>query len=199
LLQAQTQATRSSSWPPSQPSTQRIQILNYSVEDIKKNYPDSGVADKLIDAFNYLKPMNIKGVFQGDLLYTTTGRKEETIGGIRYITFRPNTIVYAVPVDSPAGISIKASKIGIVFHTKYTGSTIATMTASPLGNTKVGSTSTAVWSVDPKIPALPKNSPVLMQPPKSSCLVSWLSRSRAKAKRYLLSSPTSWLRTRQSI
>jgi hypothetical protein len=157
-------------------------ILNYSIEDIKKNYPDSGVAEKLIDAFTYLKPMNIKGVFQGDLLYTTTGRKEETIDGIRYITFRPNTIVYAVPVDGPVGVSIKASKIGIVFHTKYTGSTIATMTASPLGNTKVGSTSTAVWSVDPKIPALPKNSPVLMQPPEVKLLSELVKQIKSKGK-----------------
>jgi hypothetical protein len=157
-------------------------ILNYSIEDIKKNYPDSGVAEKLIDAFTYLKPMNIKGVFQGDLLYTTTGRKEETIDGIRYITFRPNSIVYAVPVDGPVGVSIKASKIGIVFHTKYTGPTIATMTASPLGNTKVGSTSTAVWSVDPKIPALPKNSPVLMQPPEVKLLGELVKQIKSKGK-----------------
>jgi hypothetical protein len=156
--------------------------LNYSVEDIKANYPDSGVADKLIDAFTYLKPMNIKGVFQGDLLYTITGRKEETINGIRYITFRPNTIVYAVPVDSPAGISIKASKIGIVFHTKYTGSSIATMTASPLGNAKVGSTSNAVWSVDPRIPALPKNSPVLMQPPEVKLFMELVKQIKSKGK-----------------
>jgi len=157
-------------------------VINYSIDDINKNYSGSGVAEKLIDTFTYLKPMNIKGVFQGDLLYTTTGRKEETIGGIRYITFRPNTIVYAVPVDSPAGTAIKASKIGIVFHTKYTGSTIATMTASPLGTTKVGSTSNAVWSVDPKIPALPKNSPALMQPPEVKLLGELVKKIKSKGK-----------------
>ena len=35
----------------------------------------------------------------------------------KYVTFHPNTIVYAVPVG--AAKEIKAAKIGVVWHTYY--------------------------------------------------------------------------------
>ena len=73
--------------------------------------------------------LGIKGVLQGDLMWTDDTETTK-IDGVSYITFQPNTIVYAVPVDSEMGRKVKASKIGIVWHTTYTGSTLQGMKAS---------------------------------------------------------------------
>ena len=73
--------------------------------------------------------LGIKGVLQGDLMWTDD-TETTNIDGVSYITFQPNTIVYAVPTDSEMGKKIKASKIGIVWHTTYTGDTLQGMKAS---------------------------------------------------------------------
>lgn len=73
--------------------------------------------------------LGIKGVLQGDLMWTDD-IETDTIDGTRYYTFQPNTIVYAVPVDSEFGNKIKQSKIGVVWHTTYKGSTLQDMKAS---------------------------------------------------------------------
>lgn len=69
------------------------------------------------------------GVYQGDLMFTND-KKVETIDGQKYITFHPNTIVYAVPYDSPLGKRIRTCKIGVVWHTTYEGDSFETMKAS---------------------------------------------------------------------
>ena len=46
--------------------------------------------------------LGIKGVLQGDLMFTDDVEKT-TIEGVVYYTFQPNTIVYAVPIDSDLG------------------------------------------------------------------------------------------------
>ena len=71
-----------------------------------------------------------KGVYQGDMMFTKGDVKVETIEGQKYYTFQPNTIVYAVPVNTPLGKQIARAKIGVVWHTTYTGSTIQNMSAS---------------------------------------------------------------------
>jgi hypothetical protein len=45
------------------------------------------------------------------------------------ITFTPNTITYAVPADSDIAKRITRAKLGIVFHTKYTGKKMTELTA----------------------------------------------------------------------
>ena len=45
------------------------------------------------------------------------------------ISFTPNTITYAVPVDSGIGRQIARAKMGIVFHTSYSGKTMDSLTA----------------------------------------------------------------------
>lgn len=71
-----------------------------------------------------------KGMYQGDLMFTDSDIKVSTISGSKYYTFQPNTIVYAVPVNSALGRQIKRSKIGVVWHTTYTGSKLQRMRAS---------------------------------------------------------------------
>ena len=72
--------------------------------------------------------LGIDGVLQGDLMYTDLDTT--TIDGTKYYTFQPNTIVYAVPVDSDLGATMNASKIGVVWHTTYTGDALQDMKAS---------------------------------------------------------------------
>ena len=90
--------------------------------------------------------LGIKGVLQGDLMYTDLDT--DTIDGTKYYTFQPNTIVYAVPVDSDLGKQMKASKIGVVWHTTYTGSELQDMKASFGANIKGLSKPTSVWMDD---------------------------------------------------
>ncbi len=105
--------------------------LNYTDADIDKNHPGPGLNEKLKWALRYLKDLDFKPnrILQGDLMYTAPDLKTEVIEGDKCITFRPNTIRYAVPLNSPLGQKIKESKIGIVFHTEYKGDTIADLKA----------------------------------------------------------------------
>ena len=80
-------------------------------------------------ALTEFSKLGIKGVIQGDLMFTAA-RSKETIEGVSYYTFQPNTIVYAVPVDSDLGRIMNKSKIGVVWHTTYTGSSLPEMKAS---------------------------------------------------------------------
>ena len=73
--------------------------------------------------------LGITGVLQGDLMFTDDV-SAETIDGIKYHTFQPNTIVYAVPIDSELGKIINKAKVGIVWHTTYTGDALQDMKAS---------------------------------------------------------------------
>ena len=79
------------------------------------------LADKLKATLMWLPKLGIKGVIQGDLLFTREDLKRATIDGEEYVTFHPNTIVYAVPVNSNLAKEILKAKIGIVWHTVYEG------------------------------------------------------------------------------
>ena len=85
---------------------------------------------KLKLALKHLASLGIKGVIQGDFLFSSDDIKTQKIKGNSYVTFHPNTILYAVPNDTAMAKQIKAAKIGIVWHTTYTGSSFETMKAS---------------------------------------------------------------------
>jgi hypothetical protein len=104
--------------------------LNYTNDDIDRNHPGAGLNEKLKIALAFLSKLGIKGVLQGDMMFTKSDLKTETIDGERYITFQPNTIVYAIPVDTKLAQSIQAAQMGIVFHTSYSGRKIEDMRAS---------------------------------------------------------------------
>lgn len=89
------------------------------------------LANKFSVALQEFSKLGIKrGVYQGDLMFTKGDVKLEVIEGEKYYTFHPNTIVYAVPVRSDLGNKIKNAKVGVVWHTTYTGNSFETMTAS---------------------------------------------------------------------
>ena len=104
--------------------------LNYNDGDIDKNHPGEGLNRKLKVALRYLPLLGIKGVLQGDIMFTEGDLKHEKIDGVGYLIFQPNTIVYAVPENTPLAARMKAAKIGVVWHTTYTGRKMADMKAS---------------------------------------------------------------------
>ena len=91
--------------------------------------------------------LGIKGVLQGDLMFTDDV-ETETIDGTKYYTFQPNTIVYAVPVDSDLGKVINRAKIGVVWHTTYSGKTLPDMKASFGADIKGLRKPSTVWMDD---------------------------------------------------
>ena len=106
---------------------------------------------KLKAAFDALKSANISDVLQGDIMYVKDDLKKETIDGQEYITFHPNTIVYAVPASTPAAKEIGRAKIGIVWHTTYKGKTFQDMRASYGVDMNQLRGSKGAWNQDAKL------------------------------------------------
>jgi hypothetical protein len=104
------------------------------------------LADKMKAALQHLPALGIKGVIQGDFLFGPGDLQRKKIDGEPYVTFHPNTIVYAVPVKMASDI-LKA-KIGIVWHTTYTGNDFESMKASYGVDVSKFKKSTTVWSQD---------------------------------------------------
>ena len=109
--------------------------INYTNSDIKKNH-GGALADKLMIALKYLPKLGIKGILQGDLLFTSSDKKTAVVDDQKSIVFTPNTITYAVPVvksgffGSSLYDNIKKAQIGIIFHTSYSGKTMKGLSAS---------------------------------------------------------------------
>jgi len=107
----------------------RTPKVNYSFEDIDRNHPDKGLNKKLKYALRYLERLNIPGVVQGDLMFTPGDLKPERIDGEAFLTFTPNTITYAVQKGTKLYDQVTKAKIGIVFHTTYTGDSLDNLDA----------------------------------------------------------------------
>jgi hypothetical protein len=102
--------------------------LAYTDSDIQEMYGHSAdLADKMSIALKYLPSVIKNTIIQGDLLFTDSNKKKETIDGDDYITFRANTLTFAVPTNSDLADTINRAKIGIVFHCTYDGNTIQEM------------------------------------------------------------------------
>ena len=104
--------------------------LNYTNADIDANHPGEGLNKKLKIALQYLPELGIDGVLQGDMMFTREDLKIANIDGVEYLTFQPNTIVYAIPLNSDLAKKIRSVKMGIVWHTTYHGDTMSDMKAS---------------------------------------------------------------------
>ena len=122
--------------------------LNYTDADIDANHASEGLNSKLKVALRYLPKLGIKGVLQGDMMFAKGDIQNKTIDGEEYITFQPNTIVYAVPADSKLAQMMLAAQMGIVFHTSYTGKSFSDMKASFNIDIKNLTTTKDVWFRD---------------------------------------------------
>ena len=98
-------------------------------------------------ALSEFSKLGITGVLQGDLMFTDDVGKD-TIDDTKYYTFQPNTIIYAVPIDSKFGKIINKAKIGIVWHTTYSGDTLQDMKASFGVNISGLKKTSSVWMDD---------------------------------------------------
>jgi hypothetical protein len=122
--------------------------INYTNADISNNHGSGGLSNKLEVALKYLPKLGMKGIFQGDIMFTKEDLAEEEIDGVKSIVFTPNTITYAVPSDSKLASTIRKASIGVVWHTSYSGKTIADLSASfGVDSSKFTSTKN-VWSED---------------------------------------------------
>ena len=104
--------------------------INYTKNDIAKNHGTDDLGQKLLKCLVHLKKINIQGVVQGDLLFTEDDLSRKPIAGKQHIVFTPNTITYAVEEGTDIAKQIEAAKVGIIFHTTYTGDTLGDMEAS---------------------------------------------------------------------
>ena len=89
------------------------------------------LATKFKVALREFSKLGIKsGVYQGDLMFTKGDLTKQSYDGVDYLTFQPNTIVYAVEKSSHLARIIQRAQIGVVWHTTYTGRSLETMKAS---------------------------------------------------------------------
>lgn len=120
-----------------------------SAKDINEFYSDQpGLVDKLMSSLKHLPKLGISGVLQGDLMFTEGDITIVNVNDEDCYVFTPNTITYAVPVNSHLGKQIARAKIGIIFHTTYEGESIETMSASYNVNLGTLSLSNDVWFDD---------------------------------------------------
>lgn len=97
--------------------------------EIDEDIPNPELASKMKLCLKELPALNIKGVIQGDMMFSKSDLKKQSIDGKNYITFHPNTIVYAVEDGTPEAKEIKKANLGIVFHTSYSGPSFEEMKA----------------------------------------------------------------------
>lgn len=90
--------------------------INYTDKDIDRNHGHApGLAVKLKALLKHGKKLEIKGIVQGDMLYSESDK--ETNDG--KVGFKPNTIRYSIDAKHPEGKKVARSKIGIALHTEY--------------------------------------------------------------------------------
>ena len=117
--------------------------------DVEKFYGDQpDLAEILISALQHLKKLGIGGVVQGDLMFKEGWVETADIAGEKCYTFTPNTITYAVPVDTQLGQRIARAKLGIIFHTSYEGPSLAEMKAGFMVNVQGFNQTADVWFDD---------------------------------------------------
>ena len=125
--------------------------LYKSQDDLDKGNLGTGsdsIYNKFSIALKEFSKLGIKGVLQGDLMFIKDMIETETIDGVSYLTWQPNTIVYATPVNSDFAKIIKKAKIGVVWHTTYSGDTLQDMKASFGVNISGLKNSSSVWMDD---------------------------------------------------
>ena len=126
---------------------------------VYKSHKDIGddtsgdLSTKLKLAYDHLKDLNIKGVIQGDFMFDSGDLENTRIDGKKYISFHPNTIMYTVPKGSKLEKEISRAKVGIVWHTSYSGTSFENMKATFGGSiTSKIKKSSDVWMQDATLP-----------------------------------------------
>ena len=122
--------------------------INYTNDDISSNHGSGGLSDKLRVALKYLPELGMKGIYQGDIMFSKGDLVRQEIDGVKSLTFTPNTITYAVPDDSELASTMRKAHLGVVWHTKYTGNTIDSLSASFGVDSNIFKKTKNVWFED---------------------------------------------------
>ena len=129
----------------------KIPKVCYTIEDIQQNYGQApGLVEKMRLALLYLPKVIKSNIYQGDFMFDRATLNQINFQGEKLITFKPNTITYAVEADSELGKKIQAAQIGVVFHTRYTGPNLKQLSKSPDVNASEFNQSPDVWFDDAK-------------------------------------------------
>ena len=93
----------------------------FTQSDVDEHFGGGPLHSKMSALLEHLPKLNIPGnIFHGDVLWTDNKEKKiKTIDKEKYVTFTPNTITYAVPLNTELAKKIITAKVGIVFHTTY--------------------------------------------------------------------------------
>ena len=93
----------------------------FTQSDVDEHFSGGPLHSKMSALLEHLPKLKIPGnIFQGDVLWTANKEKKiQTIDNEKSITFTPNTITYAVPLNTELAKQIIAAEVGIVFHTTY--------------------------------------------------------------------------------
>ena len=125
----------------------KVPLYYTSVEEIKETDDlSSELKKKFLLAFEMYKDVKFDKIIQGDFLFDSNDVKTTRVDGVEYVTFHPNTIAYSIPADSELASIIKKKKMGIVFHTSYSGSTIDNLSAT--AGVKLPKAPEGVWQID---------------------------------------------------
>jgi len=103
--------------------------LLFTEQDIDNYYSDQeDLAYKLKSLLKCLPELTLpeNQIWQGDFLFDD---KTISIEDGHYV-FHPNTILYKVPIDSKMGRKITGKKMGLVWHTRYVGTSLSDIQAS---------------------------------------------------------------------
>ena len=125
-------------------------VVYKSIAEIEAD-KSGDLATQLSLAFSELKDIGITNIIQGDIMFTQSDLKTETIDGDKYLTFQPNTIVYAVPYDSALSDQIRKASIGIVFHTTYSGDSFQNLKATYSCDISKFKNKDSIWIKDASI------------------------------------------------
>lgn len=98
----------------------------YNEDDIKRFYKGKPGLQRILElCLKHLPKIDIGNVvLQGDVMFGENEVNEQTIDGKKYTTFKPNTILYAIPFESDLADKVRRAKLGVVFHTTYQGKTM---------------------------------------------------------------------------
>ena len=118
-------------------SVKEIELTTDLSDELKKKF-------KM--AFEMYEGVTMDKILQGDFLFDQDDLKTTRVDGVEYITFHPNTIAYSIPADSDLAKKIKTMKMGIVFHTSYSGSSIENLTAT--AGVNLPKAPEGVWQID---------------------------------------------------
>ena len=106
--------------------------INYTNEDIDQNHGHAkGLADKLKESLLHFPKVIKKGnIVRGDFLFGEGEVKLETIDNVKGASCTPNSIKYFFDAKSDVYNLVTKAKLGIIWHTSYSGSSLDNLTSS---------------------------------------------------------------------